>query len=125
MGLKELFDKFKKIHDKEEKIKEDKLPVDDKKTKKQETGKNKFSVENYKKEFPEKKLTMLWIIGSIFVFIGAWFAGHLRENIGLSFINYILVALISFLFILFGSFMWITIAVVICHEELEEEFDEE
>ncbi|RLG13385.1 MAG: hypothetical protein DRN66_04275 [Candidatus Nanohalarchaeota archaeon] len=74
---------------------------------------------NYRKEFPEAKLTLLWIIGSLFIFIGSWFAGHLRENIGLSGFAYAAIIVVSFLFILLGGFMWITIAVIICHEELE------
>ncbi|MCK5177129.1 MAG: hypothetical protein KAQ92_05365 [Candidatus Aenigmarchaeota archaeon] len=72
---------------------------------------------DYKKEFPEIKLTILWIIGSIFIFVGSWFAGHLRENIGLSTFSYATIVIISFLFILLGGFRWIMIAVIVCHEE--------
>lgn len=74
---------------------------------------------NYRKEFPEIKLTILWVIGSLFIFIGSWFAGHLRENIGLSIYSYMVIVVISFLFILLGGFMWIAIAVIVCHEELD------
>ena len=74
---------------------------------------------NYRKEFPEIKLTILWVIGSLFIFVGSWFAGHLRENIGLSIYSYMVIVVISFLFILLGGFMWIAIAVIVCHEELD------
>ncbi|MCK5177837.1 MAG: hypothetical protein KAQ92_08995 [Candidatus Aenigmarchaeota archaeon] len=74
---------------------------------------------NYRKEFPEIKLTILWVIGSLFIFIGSWFAGHLRENIGLSVPSYAMIMVISFLFILLGGFMWIAIAVIVCHEDLD------
>lgn len=56
------------------------------------------------------KLVFLWIIGSFLIFFGALIAGKIERGLGVSDAMFFSTLMISYLFILIGGLLWISIA---------------
>jgi len=62
-------------------------------------------------EFNEFKAFILWFLGSVFVFIASWIAGHLEWVYGTTPLSFWFSAILAFVLFMVGSFLWIVVAV--------------
>jgi len=62
----------------------------------------------------EGKPVIFWIIGSFFILVGAMIAGQARADVlGATTSSFAISLILSFILILIGGLMWITVAGVI------------
>ena len=60
----------------------------------------------------EVKLISLWVLGSIFMFIASWLAGHIEWTYGTDKFSFWFSVSLSFILFLAGSFIWIVTAIL-------------
>jgi hypothetical protein len=67
-----------------------------------------FRRESRKKKW---KMTLFWVVGTACILLGSMIGGHLDKTLGVTDISYTLALLTAFILILFGGFLWISVAV--------------
>ena len=59
------------------------------------------------------KTVLLWILGSISIFIGSMIAGRLDFGLGVNEPGFVLALVISLMFFLMGGLLWISVALAV------------
>jgi hypothetical protein len=71
----------------------------------------------YKKK--KWRIIVLWVLSSLFMFGGAMIAGQLQKTVGTNDIGFLIALVLSLVFFLTASLLWISIALAL--REIEEE----
>ncbi len=61
------------------------------------------------------KLIFSWVLGGVFVLLGAWIVNNLEFGLGVSEMGYAIAMVVSLIFILIGGLLWINTAVGVKH----------
>ncbi len=68
---------------------------------------------SYREDTNEIKLISLWFLGTIFVFIASWIAGHVEWVYGTTPFSFWFSIILSFVLFMAGSFLWMVVAVIV------------
>lgn len=63
------------------------------------------------------KTVILWIFGSIAIFLGSMIAGKLDLISGVSEIGFVLAVVISIMLLMIGGLLWISVAIAVKHSK--------
>jgi hypothetical protein len=59
------------------------------------------------------KLIATWVLGGVFILLGAWIVNNLEFTIGVSEISYAIAMAVALIFILIGGLLWINLSVAL------------
>ena len=63
------------------------------------------------------KTVLLWIFGSIAIFLGSMIAGRLDFGLGVNEPGFILALVISIMLLMIGGLLWISVAIAVKHSK--------